>query len=842
MLIQISVFRCVVAMVRKLMALGAVSLMIPAQAQFVKVGTCKPAVDWGFPDIHTLGSAFGKIYMGYGDWNAHPGPVILTSYDPKTGVVTAEHSLATDSIGAFREIGGKLYIPSIDPIHYQHFEDYVAIHPDGHLESRTPGGFFHAFDMFERTEGEIWIVGSMGPNEWNNDGAAVMRSVDGGITWENFTPSSSEFRFYWGFELGGRAFAHGETFGDAGWSLNNLPFNIASETVKVTTDSGSVVCLVDGESPGFGVSRTGGRLFVVREDGSNERLTSTVRSLAEDGGKLYVLLRSGDIRIYDDVVAAPESFSLFEWKSPVHLSSIHVLDGVVYGGAINGDLYAAKLDGGALPTHEMTFRDELPERAGEDIRILGNMMAVGIPHSSQTIFGELRLQAGRVEVYTRASNVDLWEFQQEVTSPFGFVAEEGAWFGTSVDFSDTRLLITAEGVSKNGERGEAARLYSFERREGRWWYEADTEIPYQQTARVVDDRVVATVLADLLNFESHAFEQPSQGYAFSDFYEPYAVLDLDPNDTSRVYRGLTADVSRGGGHGEVRIFDTMNEGLSTVQLIESPAPGRDRFGFSLDVRGKLLVVGAPRSDVSVLQGGAAFIYRRDDAGVMQFEELVSADDATFEAGFGHAIAVTEDERIWISAPFAETPYGKRGAVYVFEKEGDTWTQIAKLTPDRSDTKIWEFGETVEPDGNSVVVASGQANDALPVLKRLKILSLAPSYSTWTRSQGLGGDDALPEAEFPGFAISNLEAYALRSHEGDGPQVVKVDGGTELQFRRRVGIEHQAPAYVAEFSVDLENWNPLPEGNAEAESYGWERVRVPLPIAGGFVRISLSLVE
>ena len=114
-----------------------------AAGQFVRLGSCKPANDWGFSEIHTLGSAFGKVYMGYGDWNAHPGPVVLTSYDPVRHVVTAEHSLNTDAVGELRVINNQLYIPAIDPIHYQHFEDYAVVHADGHLESRTPVGFLH---------------------------------------------------------------------------------------------------------------------------------------------------------------------------------------------------------------------------------------------------------------------------------------------------------------------------------------------------------------------------------------------------------------------------------------------------------------------------------------------------------------------------------------------------------------------------------------------------------------------------------------------------------------------------------------------------------------------------
>src|SRR5690348_10141282 len=91
-------------------------------AGLVLLGTNQPATSTAFPSLHTLKAFNGRIYMGYGDWNQYPA-VVVTSYLPSDGSFRLEFSAYTDSIGILREAGGKLYAPSIDPVHFQDFHD-----------------------------------------------------------------------------------------------------------------------------------------------------------------------------------------------------------------------------------------------------------------------------------------------------------------------------------------------------------------------------------------------------------------------------------------------------------------------------------------------------------------------------------------------------------------------------------------------------------------------------------------------------------------------------------------------------------------------------------------------
>ena len=182
------------------LAIVVLILSLPAQGQFRPVATCKPAIDWGSPEILTLVAARDKIYMGYGNWSSHPGPVILTSYNPANGVVTAEATHHSDATGAIREIDGNLYLPSTDPVHHNHFEDYLVIHQSGRLESRAPFGFLHLFDIFKSRRDLLWAVGSANPNEWPHNGGVVFASPDNGRTWIDRTPANAPSRFYWGYD------------------------------------------------------------------------------------------------------------------------------------------------------------------------------------------------------------------------------------------------------------------------------------------------------------------------------------------------------------------------------------------------------------------------------------------------------------------------------------------------------------------------------------------------------------------------------------------------------------------------------------------------------------------
>ena len=147
-------------------------------ADMTLLGTHPTSPLIGVPDLNILKAYDGRIYMGHGEWNGYH-VIVVACYNPATHAIESEHVAPTDSIGIFRELGGKLYIPSTDPVHYDEFGDYCVL-DRGIWKNFAPAGLFHAFDMATLTGSDLWMVGSKSDSETSTRRPAVFRSVDGG--------------------------------------------------------------------------------------------------------------------------------------------------------------------------------------------------------------------------------------------------------------------------------------------------------------------------------------------------------------------------------------------------------------------------------------------------------------------------------------------------------------------------------------------------------------------------------------------------------------------------------------------------------------------------------------
>ena len=85
------------------------------------------------------------------------------------------------------------------------------------------------------------------------------------------------------------------------------------------------------------------------------------------------------------------------------------------------------------------------------------------------------------------------------------------------------------------------------------------------------------------------------------------------------------------------------------------------------------------------------------------EQKLTASDGASDAHLGYSVAIDGDT-IVIGAPFE----GNAGAVYVYQRTGDSWTQTAKLTAsDRAGGDY--FGYSVAIDGDTIVAGAPRSN-------------------------------------------------------------------------------------------------------------------------------------
>ncbi len=152
-----------------------------------------------------------------------------------------------------------------------------------------------------------------------------------------------------------------------------------------------------------------------------------------------------------------------------------------------------------------------------------------------------------------------------------------------------------------------------------------------------------------------------------------------------------------GGHAEIRLESRFSSARATQGA---------NFGASLSADGRWLVVGSPGDDEDALRSGSAYIFRRIQGEWVEIDRLREAVP-TKGAEFGRAVAVA-GSTIAISAPKARVDGVEKGAVYVYERVGSSWVEVAKLIA--PEAKVKKFAGAVAVSRDRIAVASSGPRD------------------------------------------------------------------------------------------------------------------------------------
>ena len=142
------------------------------------------------------------------------------------------------------------------------------------------------------------------------------------------------------------------------------------------------------------------------------------------------------------------------------------------------------------------------------------------------------------------------------------------------------------------------------------------------------------------------------------------------------------------------------------KLTASDAATGDKFGFSVGINGDTVVVGAYRKDSST---GAAYIFGRNQGGVDNWGQVKrpTAVDATPGDVFGVSVGISGDTVV----VGAQGKNSNTGAAYIFGRNqggADNWGQVKKLTA--GDAAVGDsFGNSVSISGDTVVVGASGKN-------------------------------------------------------------------------------------------------------------------------------------
>jgi len=141
--------------------------------------------------------------------------------------------------------------------------------------------------------------------------------------------------------------------------------------------------------------------------------------------------------------------------------------------------------------------------------------------------------------------------------------------------------------------------------------------------------------------------------------------------------------------------------VSELKLKASPIETGAGFGNAVDIDGTWAIVGAPRDKTAGVATGAAYIFQYDGTTWRQVARLLASDGGAADQ-FGSAVAL--DGAVAVIGASGDDQKGfNSGAAYVFRRSGSTWTEEAKLMPNSANDM--SFGFTVAVEGDTVAVGA-----------------------------------------------------------------------------------------------------------------------------------------
>lgn len=184
-------------------------------------------------------------------------------------------------------------------------------------------------------------------------------------------------------------------------------------------------------------------------------------------------------------------------------------------------------------------------------------------------------------------------------------------------------------------------------------------------------------------------------------------------------------------------------GLWTQQakLTAPDASQSDFFGYSVAVSGDTVVVGALQADEYGTDAGLAYVFVRA-GGVWTHQATLVASDTALSDFFGVSVALSGDTTVVGAYADDHAGGGNAGSVYVYVRNGGSWTQLAKLTA--SDAAPGDsFGISVALGSDTMVISAPQDDHTAlnnPGSAYIFVRTGPPGAEVWTEQAKLIASD------------------------------------------------------------------------------------------------------
>ncbi len=202
------------------------------------------------------------------------------------------------------------------------------------------------------------------------------------------------------------------------------------------------------------------------------------------------------------------------------------------------------------------------------------------------------------------------------------------------------------------------------------------------------------------------------------------------------------------------------------------------FGRSAALHGDRMVIGEPDDNTKIVGAGSAYVFDLQGTTWVEVAKLY-AQDWELYGGFGGSVAVDGDT-IVVGASEYDNGFGggtDRGAAYVFERIGGNWVQTQKLLPSDPGNQN-HFGWSVAIDGDLILV-SGHLHVHFPGTKGA-VYAFSRQGSTWVETQELHPLDPAPDLAFGALVALDSELAICSAHSDDD---LGNTSGSAYAFRR-----------------------------------------------------------
>lgn len=308
--------------------------------------------------------------------------------------------------------------------------------------------------------------------------------------------------------------------------------------------------------------------------------------------------------------------------------------------------------------------------------------------------------------------------------------------------------------------------------------DAATSDQFGRSVAVSGDTVVAGAFTDdhgAVDAGSvYVFVRPSTGWNVMTETAKLVASDAAPDDLfglgiaidgDTIVVGAYQDDDDGESSGSVYVFTRPETGWSgilteTAKLTASDAAVSDQFGYSVDISGDTILVGAWQRNENGVESGAAYLFEQPSGGWVDMTEtakLLPSDGAASDR-FGTSVALHGGTAV-VGAHFDDDSGNDSGSAYVFERPLGGWanmSETAKLTA--SDAVASDrFGFAVDIFQQTIVVGAYQDNG---VAGSAYIFERPlTGWETMTQTAKLTASDAAATDQF-GITVSISDQFIL----------------------------------------------------------------------------------